>query len=170
MPLLVFSHLRWDFVYQRPQHLLSRIARTRRVLFLEEPVHEPDAVPRLDITQPCPGVHVARPVTGSRAAGYHAEQLALLEPLLLEWLEREGVDEYVAWFYTPMALPLLEVLSPRAVVYDCMDELSAFSGAPPQMRQREASLFDRTDLVLTGGRPARTSFGSTRRSPRGRSR
>jgi UDP-galactopyranose mutase len=151
LPLLVFSHLRWDFVYQRPQHLLSRIARTRRVIFLEEPVHEPDAVPRLDTAQPCEGVQVLRPVTGSRAAGYHAEQLALIEPLLHDWLAKEGVNGYATWFYTPMALPLLESLAPRAVIYDCMDELSAFSGAPPQMRQREAALFERTDLVLTGG-------------------
>jgi UDP-galactopyranose mutase len=151
LPLLVLSHLRWDFVYQRPQHLLSRIALTRPVLFLEEPVHEPDAAARLDVTHPCEGVKVARPVTASRAAGYHAEQLALLAPLLPQWLAQEGVDAYAAWFYTPMALPLLESLAPRAVIYDCMDELSAFSGAPPQMRQREAALLERTDLVLTGG-------------------
>ena len=62
-----------------------------------------------------------------------------------------GSSDYVVWFYTPMALPLLDRLSPRAVVYDCMDELSAFAGAPPQLREREAQLMKRADLVLTGG-------------------
>src|ERR1041384_8308221 len=38
--LVCFSHLRWDFVYQRPQHLLSRCAQGRRVFFFEEPVYD----------------------------------------------------------------------------------------------------------------------------------
>ncbi|MDQ6627543.1 MAG: glycosyltransferase, partial [Pseudomonadota bacterium] len=61
------------------------------------------------------------------------------------------IDDYIVWFYTPMALPLLGDLEPRAVVYDCMDELAAFKNAPRQMRQRETALLKSADLVLTGG-------------------
>jgi protoporphyrinogen oxidase/glycosyltransferase involved in cell wall biosynthesis len=148
--LIVFSHLRWDFVYQRPQHLLSRLARRYRVLFFEEPVRG-NLTPFLERFSPCHNVEVLRPHTTVDAAGFHDAQLPELQPLLLEYLQDFGIDDYIAWFYTPMALPLLAQLAPRAVVYDCMDELSAFKFAPRQMLQRESALLKRADLVLTGG-------------------
>lgn len=149
-PLIVFSHLRWDFVYQRPQHLLSRIAHRHRVIFIEEPVFE-QGEPRLDCHNPCDNVLVVRPRTDVQAAGFHDDQLTLLKPLLGQLLEEQALEEYLAWFYTPMALPLLAELQPKAVIYDCMDELAAFRAAPRQMRQRESALLKRADLVLCGG-------------------
>ena len=148
--LVVFSHLRWNFVFQRPQHLLSRLAREFPVVFVEEPLRS-DAPARLERTSPAPGVEVLRPQTPVEAHGFHDDQLSLLEPLVADWLAQEGIDDYVVWFYTPMALPLLNGLAPRAVIYDCMDELSAFRGAAKQMRQRETALLKRAELVLTGG-------------------
>jgi hypothetical protein len=148
--LVVFSHLRWNFVFQRPQHLLSRLAQEFPVVFVEEPMRS-DAPARLERTSPAPGVEVLRPHTPVEAQGFHDDQLSLLEPLVADWLAQEGIDDYVVWFYTPMALPLLNGLAPRAVVYDCMDELSAFRGAAKQMRQRETALLKRAELVLTGG-------------------
>ena len=148
--LIVFSHLRWDFVYQRPQHLLSRLARLYRILFFEEPVRG-NLTPFLERFSPCHNVEVLRPHTTVDAPGFHDAQLPELEPLLAEYLQDFGIEDYVVWFYTPMALPLLAELSPRAVIYDCMDELSAFKNAPRQMLQRESALLKRADLVLTGG-------------------
>jgi glycosyltransferase involved in cell wall biosynthesis len=148
--LLVFSHLRWDVVFQRPQQLLSRLAPQFPVLFVEEPVHAA-APPWLECSSPVPGVQVLRPHTPIDAAGFHDEQLPVLAALLQAHLERAGIDELVAWFYTPMALPLLADLSPRAIVYDCMDELAALKDAPRQMRQREAALLRTAQLVFTGG-------------------
>jgi glycosyltransferase involved in cell wall biosynthesis len=149
-PIVVFSHLRWDFVFQRPQHLLSRLARHRRVLFIEEPM-QGDGPAHLEYRNPCDGVLVLRPVTPLQVPGFHDDQLPLLQPLLEQLMADEQVGDHVAWFYTPMALPLLAGLQPLAVVYDCMDELSAFMHAPLQMRQRESALLKRADLVLTGG-------------------
>lgn len=149
--LVVFSHLRWDFVYQRPQHLLSRLAQDRRVFFVEEPEYAPGPA-CMRVSSPCAGVTVMRARTPIDAAGFADAQLAVLEPLLRRSLSKQGVREAVAWFYTPMALPLLKSMqTPRAVVYDCMDELSAFDFAPPQLLQRETELLARADLVLTGG-------------------
>ena len=148
--LIVFSHLRWNFVFQRPQHLLSRLARHYHVVFLEEPVHD-DAPAWLERTTPLPGVEVLRPHTPVEAGGFHDDQLSVLEPLLAGYLADNDIDDYIVWFYTPMALPLLAGLTPRAVVYDCMDELSAFKDAPRQMRQRETALLKGAQLVLTGG-------------------
>jgi glycosyltransferase involved in cell wall biosynthesis len=148
--LIVFSHLRWEFVFQRPQHLLSRLARHHPVVFVEEPVrsHGPAYLER---SQPCTGVEVLRPHTAVDAPGFHDDQLSALQPLIASYLADHGIDDYLVWFYTPMALPLLADLAPRALIYDCMDELAAFRTAPRQMRQRETALLKSADLVLTGG-------------------
>ena len=148
--LLVFSHLRWDFVYQRPQHLLSRLAKHYRVLFFEEPVRG-NQTPFLQRLAPCANVEVLRPHTTVDAVGFHDDQLPELKHLLAEYLNDFSIDDYLVWFYTPMALPLLAELAPQAVIYDCMDELSAFKNAPRQMMQREKALLKRAQLVLTGG-------------------
>ncbi|MEO7117281.1 MAG: glycosyltransferase [Caldimonas sp.] len=148
--LVVFSHLRWNFVFQRPQHLLSRLARRYPVIFIEEPALCEEG-PWIELTSPCAGVQVLRPHTPVDAPGFHDDQLSLLEPMVAGWLNDQGIDDYICWLYTPMALPILHVLAPRAVVYDCMDELSAFKGAPRQMKQRETALMKRAQLVLTGG-------------------
>ncbi len=147
--IIAFSHLRWDFVYQRPQHLLSRLAARYRVIFVEEPVF--GAAPAWRFDRPHPNVLVCRPETPSPAPGFHDEQLPYLRELMRQLLDREKPERCVTWFYTPMALPLAEGLDPQAIVYDCMDELSAFDFAPPQLIEREAALLARADVVFTGG-------------------
>jgi len=148
--IITFSHLRWDFVYQRPQHLLSRLAKTHPVYFIEEPV--PDAfTARWLYSQPAPGVTVCRPVTPCAQSGFHDEQLPHLKSLLMQLLSEHHLTDYLLWFYTPMAIRLADGLKPRAIIYDCMDELSAFWGAPPELVEREQELLDRADLVFTGG-------------------
>jgi UDP-galactopyranose mutase len=150
-PILTFSHLRWNFVYQRPQHLLSRMARARRVIFIEEPVYDESRAPHWEFDRAETNVLVCRPHTPVSEGGFNDRQMPQLKSLLGELLEREELNDFVLWFYTPMALPLAEDLNPRAVVYDCMDELSAFLHAPPQLLEREAALLERADLVFTGG-------------------
>lgn len=146
--LVCLSHLRWDFVYQRPQHLMSRFARDRRVFFVEEPIWG-DGPKRLEIAERPGGVRVAVPHLqhGLSAEEAEAAQAELLSGMLSE----QGVSEYVLWYYTPMALSFSEHLTPRAVVYDCMDELSLFRGAPRELLDRESRLLERADLVFTGG-------------------
>jgi UDP-galactopyranose mutase len=148
--VIVFSHLRWDFVHQRPQHLLSRLARHYRVLFLEEPVANGRSA-WLEKQEVGDGVTVLRPHSPVSHTGFHDEQIPVLRPMLADFAERERLNDYLAWFYTPMALPLLEELEPRLVVYDCMDELASFMHAPRQLVQRERALLKRAELVFTGG-------------------
>jgi UDP-galactopyranose mutase len=147
--LLCLSHLRWDFVYQRPQHLLSRCARARRTFFFEEPVFG-DGPLRLELKERDGGVVVAVPhlpeeLTSEVARD--AAQAVLVEKLLAE----RGGGDFVLWYYTPMALRFTRSLRPLATVYDCMDELSAFRGASPLLRTLEQELLARADLVFTGG-------------------
>lgn len=148
--LLVFSHLRWGFVYQRPQHLLSRLAGRWRVLFVEEPLPTEGAA-RLDALDVSPHLTVLTPRSPVKAAGFHDDQIAVMDRLLHGYLDAQGLHPDVAWLYTPMALPLAHALGIDCLVYDCMDELSAFKGAPLQLRQRESALIQQAALVLTGG-------------------
>jgi len=148
--LVCLSHLRWDFVYQRPQHLLSRCARDRRVFFFEEPFYTDDG-PRLDVRRSEEGVYVVVPHLPERARGNSEEEEALLQALLARLFAEYRVREHALWYYTPMAVAWTRHLKPLAVVYDCMDELSAFKFAPENLRDREAELFRRADLVFTGG-------------------
>jgi len=148
--LLVFCHLRWNFVYQRPQHLLSRLGAHYNVIVVEEPIQAEGAA-RLEAETVAPGVSVIRPRTPLASCGFQDDQLELIGPLVTAHMAAIGSTPYLVWFYTPMALPLLAQLDPEAVIYDCMDELSAFAGAPPALRAREAALLETADLVLTGG-------------------
>ncbi len=119
-----------------------------RVFFVEEPVHS-DGPPRLDVAVRQQGVRVLVP---RFPAGLDAEAAAAVQAELLRGYFREHrIDDYLLWYYTPMALAFTRHLTPRAIVYDCMDELSAFAGAPSCMRDHEQELLSRADVVFTGG-------------------
>jgi glycosyltransferase involved in cell wall biosynthesis len=149
--IAAFSHLRWNFVYQRPQHLLSRLAARHPVVFIEEPELDADGPARWERSQPQPNLTVYRPRTPVRSPGFHADQFPALEPLIAELRAELGHPNVLAWLYTPMALPLARGLEPDAVVYDCMDELSMFLGAPPELLAYEAELLRYADVMFTGG-------------------
>lgn len=150
--LITFSHLRWNFVYQRPQHLLSRLAKHRQVIFVEEPVFEPNTAAHWAETHPEENVTVLRPHTPVDAPGFCEAQLPFLAELVKDLIYTKHLENHVAWFYTPMALPLLSHLQPQAIVYDCMDELAGFKGAPPELMRNEDQLFQLADVVFTGGK------------------
>lgn len=149
--IVAFSHLRWNFVYQRPQHLLSRLAANRPVFFIEEPELDRDGPVRWDRSTPEHNVTVLRPRTPIPAPGFHPVQIALLEPLIRDLAEELDGSTIVAWLYTPMALPLAGELGSDVVVYDCMDELSLFRGAPPELLAHENALLEEADVMFTGG-------------------
>ena len=144
--LFCFSHLRWDFVYQRPQHLLTRCAEDRRVFFWEEPFFDGDADGHLEVMQKADRLWVVRP---HLPAGADADSLQ--RQLLSDFCTQRHVDRPVRWYYTPMALGFSSDMRCSATVYDCMDELSGFLGAPPQLMEREAQLLAAADVVFAGG-------------------
>jgi UDP-galactopyranose mutase len=146
--IIVFCHLRWDFVYQRPQHLLSQLAQNFEIIVVEEPLYH-NGESFLKTYSPAVNITICQPHTPIHAKGFHDDQLAELEPLIAG-LTRNG-DNPIVWFYTPMALPLLKQLHASIVVYDCMDELSAFQNAPKQLLQREKALLNIANIVFTGG-------------------
>ncbi len=169
LDLICFSHLRWSFVTQRPQHLMRRAAKTRRVFYWEEPVRhgseglpsEANALSREELgghgesaryaleAMPSGAVTVLRPHVCTTMS--HAEVNAAQEHMLHAFLHRARVQSCIAWYYTPMALAFTSALRPAVTVYDCMDELSLFHGAPPELRNRELQLLHMADVVFTGG-------------------
>jgi glycosyltransferase involved in cell wall biosynthesis len=149
-PLLVcFSHLRWDFVWQRPQHLLSRAARHYRVLFVEEPMFRPGIRPHMDITPRPQGISVAVPMLPE---GLDRDDVILEQRDLVQGLiGRDASASRVFWYYTPMAMAFTGDLECDLCVYDNMDELSLFRGASRELLELEDALFARADRVFTGG-------------------
>ena len=149
-PLIVLSHVRWGAVLQRPQHLLTRLACRFDVLVVEEPVFA-DAEPALMSATHQNGVEVLTPRTKEFASGWHDSQLDAVRPLLADFMLSRGLKEPLVWLTTPMALPLVADLEPRAVVYDCMEDLASSRSAPPELATREQALMALADVVLTGG-------------------
>ena len=148
MDLLCFSHLRWDFVYQRPQHLLSRFAKSDRVFYIEEPEFG-SVDDHYDLSPTKDKVVVVKLRLASDASQNDVieRQRKLVDSLLRD----EKISEYILWYYTPMALQIGSHLKPQATVFDCMDELSAFKFAPPILLELEQKLLQKADVVFTGG-------------------
>jgi UDP-galactopyranose mutase len=147
--LVCFSHLRWDWVYQRPQHLLKRAAADRRVFYIEEAVPDSGSV-RLEVRERDAGVKVVTPYLPEGLCSQIAKT-AVLGDMIGRYFQEQGIRDYVLWYYTPMATEFTRQLKPLAVVYDCMDELSAFKGAPEALKFHELELLRRADVVFTGG-------------------
>lgn len=153
------SHLRWDFVWQRPQQILTRLVAHAPVLFLEEPVFVDDAgTGRLAITMPFANVHRVVPHLPTLLADDYDHAITRVRTLVLAELVRDGelgarFADSVQWFYTPMPAPaMLGAFHEAGVVYDCMDELSQFRFAHPDLVRRERLLMAAADIVFTGGR------------------
>jgi UDP-galactopyranose mutase len=149
-PIVCFAHLRWSFVYQRPQQILSRLASERDVYYVEEPLFEEgDAAEGLNETRVSERITVLTPVLRAAVAQDPEQSQARV---IRAYLLRRGITEPILWYYTPMAIGATQNLSYSACVYDCMDELSMFAFAPAQLQQRERELFSKANVVFTGGR------------------
>lgn len=148
MQLVCFSHLSWKFVYQRPQHLLSRFTKKYAVYYVEECIYsnEQDGY-SLNITNE--NVTVIVPHLNNNTQG--GAETKRIENVLKRLFKEHAIRSYIFWYYTPMALAYTADFNPLAIVYDCMDELSAFKFAPPALKSLEQQLFKKADIVFTGG-------------------
>jgi glycosyltransferase involved in cell wall biosynthesis len=155
--IVVFSHLRWNFVWQRPQQFLSRFAQTHRVLFIEEPIYDlsHDDPGRLELEAVAPNIMVSTVHLGEhmRFSPQLPETLRLFARQAIDTFNMKGeFDSPFLWYYGPMeASWSLDYFENSGIIYDCMDELSQFKGAPPELIQQEKRLLKRADVVFTGG-------------------
>lgn len=151
--LLVFSHRRWHSDRQRTQQLFTRLGKNRRVFFIEEPVYEPQSSPHWHRFTPTSMIDVYQPRTPADHPGFHAEQQSpYLKRLVEQLLDQHHPSDYVVWLTTPLAVSLLDLLEPRVVLYDCIEEPTATTPpAPREFANHEAELLRVCDLVFTGG-------------------
>ncbi|WP_031248433.1 glycosyltransferase family 1 protein [Mesorhizobium sp. LNHC229A00] len=147
--LLCFSHLRWDFVFQRPQHILEQATQLYNVFFFEEPILTEETTAYHKSYTTAEGVVVVVPYIPRY---FNGPQITRAQRKLVDGLvESLEATPALLWYYTPMALPFSRHISAELCVYDNMDELSSFRGAPPRMMALERELFRRADVVFTGG-------------------
>ncbi|CCV05648.1 conserved hypothetical protein [Mesorhizobium metallidurans STM 2683] len=160
--ILCFSHLRWNFVHQRPQHILTLASTANQIVYFEEPLFEvvPQAFMRSnDVSQ---SIRVVTPVlpVGTTPHAADAVQRRFLDTIVAATHQ----DRLTTWYYTPMALRFSDHIHCDVCVYDCMDELSAFKDAPPELVQMERRLLERADVVFTGGQSLYEAKRSLHRS------
>lgn len=149
MILVCFSHLRWDFVYQRPQHLISRFRKDFSVYYVEELIYS-DEEDGFKLNTSKEGVNVVVPHL-KHNSDVSATENERLKAVIKKLFEVKNINNYIFWYYTPMVLPFTHDFNPHLVIYDCMDELSAFKFAPPAIKEYEKHLLASADLVFTGG-------------------
>jgi len=149
-PIICFSHLRWDFVLQRPQHLMNRFGRTRQIYFFEEFIPTDHHSPYLEF-HPYAGTEIVSVRPRLPHDWDEQRRTAGLAQLLDQMLRLQRIEKPILWFYSPVMFSFASHLEASAVVYDCMDELANFRFAPPGLKEIEAELIQRADLVLTGG-------------------
>lgn len=154
MDMSIFSQLRWNFVYQRPQHLIGRMAKEYRTFYFEEP----EDIENYHSNENAPtnyhhyvseeGVNVIVPLV---KAG-DMDNAPLLEKIVKQVHEDFSIEQDIFWYYTPMAMAYTSFFNPKITIYDCMDQLAAFKNAPQNLISLEKELFKKADLVFTGGR------------------
>jgi UDP-galactopyranose mutase len=147
--LVCFSHLRWDLVFQRPQHLMTRFAKTTPVYFVEEPIFNGKDRPHMSEHEVAENLTVVVPHMPTATA--YADAALVQKELFAEYFSEIALSAPVLWFYTPAAVGFGDDLPAAVTVFDCMDELSAFQDASPELRWQEAELLNRADIVFTGG-------------------
>jgi UDP-galactopyranose mutase len=139
--MIVFCHLRWDFVYQRPQHIISRLAKDYKILVVEEPLKKNQEKAVFSVKKLNSQIHICQPSVD------HIDEIG---PYLKKHLKQ--TDFALGWFYSAAFVPVLETLDFESVVYDCMDELSLFKGASSKLLEQEQQLLAAADVVYTGGK------------------
>jgi len=140
--MIVFCHLRWQFVYQRPQHIISRLSKNLKILFIEEPVgFSPEEEYTAIVNEITPQLHILQPKV------QHINDITKLLPTYVS-----NSEVSIGWFYSAAFSPLLATNLFDTVIYDCMDELSLFKGAPQELIDQEKYLMSKADIVFTGGK------------------
>lgn len=145
--LVVYSHLRWEFVKQRPQHLMERLSKHFDILFIEEPIFYTDqnkgSARELKIN-----THLT--VVQPRIDWNNPAQLAEITQAFLS--EKEVTEAPLVWFYSPAFVDVIDEMEFSTIIFDCMDELKNFKGASPELLEQENRLLKIADVVFTGGK------------------
>lgn len=146
--VVCFSHLRWNYVLQRPQHLMERFARSTNVYYVEEAVRGGDEN-KLEVS--VVGPNLTRIVPSLREGLSDDAEITVEKELLARFFIERDITQYIFWYYTPLALTVSDHFNPALIIYDCMVDLATFRFSPQSVREREMELLRKADLVFTGG-------------------
>ena len=139
--MIVFCHLRWEFVYQRPQHIISRMAQNLKILFVEEPIGFSEDNEYDDIITITDNLHVLQP---------KVQSIEAISDIIFHYVKSKNVP--IGWFYSPSFVSLLSDFNFETIIYDCMDELTMFKGAPAELLVQEKFLISNASIIFTGGK------------------
>ena len=139
--MIVFCHLRWEFVYQRPQHIISRMAQNLKILFVEEPIGFSEDNDYDDIITITDNLHVLQP---------KVQSIEAISDIIFHYVKSKNVP--IGWFYSPSFVSLLSDFNFETIIYDCMDELTMFKGAPAELLVQEKFLISNASIIFTGGK------------------
>ncbi len=147
--LICLSHLRWDFVFQRPQHLMGRFANEIPVYFFEEPIFF-EGSSHLEISERAKNLFVLVPHISHKDRD-EGKAVELQRGMLSDLISTKDLSNILLWYYSPMAVEFTDEIKAKVTIFDCMDELSAFKFAPPELIENEKRVLEKADLVFTGG-------------------
>lgn len=144
--ILVFSHLQWALKKHRPCHLMSRFAKNRRIFFVEDPISENVKSSHLQIAFD----EEVKIITPHLREDLKPEKARIeLRNLINELLVLERIQDFTAWYYTPLALPYTRHLNPSVIVFDHLEQPLSNPGAHPELDLLETELLDCADIVFT---------------------
>lgn len=147
--LLVFSPTEWDFVYHRPQHLLTRFAKYRRVFYFGPPRWGMTDIPRLHLHETTEGVQIVTPYLPEGTSG---EDISLsLKDLVDELIFEEDLSKFTLQYYYPEAIDFTRHLNPARIIFDKIQGFSLLKGSSPDLKLKESELLERCQLVVTAG-------------------
>jgi glycosyltransferase involved in cell wall biosynthesis len=155
----------WDTeLWTNQHHLMSRLARDNRVLFVESlGLRRPQLAGRdlariarrlrRGVAPPraVDGLHVLSPLVIPLHSNRFVRALnaRLLPALVRRAAQRLGMRKPILWAYVPQAEVLIEALDPSLVVYHCVDDISAHELIDTaSFRAAEDRFAARADLVL----------------------
>ena len=150
--IICFSPYRWDFALQRPQHLLLRFAEDTNVYFLEDPIF--DAQEEAFLSYATRSETLWKVVPHLKADMDGGEITTCLTALIDQFFANAKLDNWIFWYYNSSALSFTKNHKPKLVIYDCMRETLAMSGAADEMNMLEKRLLERSDLVINKGSSA----------------
>src|SRR6266850_7156045 len=150
VPLLVFAGSPWEPIVKRPHHILTRLAKSRDILVVEQPVIRPGP-PEVRLHPAAPGIQVLRVSLADPGPAFGPEQSDTLLGVLRDLLDAEGWNDFAVWLGTPMAVHLARELGARAIIYDCVDDVTTRFGETAELMTAERELMRVADVVLTGG-------------------
>lgn len=139
--MIVFCHLRWHFVYQRPQHIISRISKTMKTLFIEEPLYNNESKESGNLIIINDMLHVLQP---------NVKDIESIAAIIPEYVKNKDIP--VGWFYSAIFCPLSECIDFETIVYDCMEELSLLKGSAKNVINQEKYLISNADIIFTSGK------------------